>query len=92
MLKVLAVCGAGVGSSMMLKVFTEQILQAEGVEARVSTIDIGSVGLHDADIIITTPDLAKRLRSTQATIIELVNLMDKATLKKELLKVVHSRA
>lgn len=75
----------------MLKVFTEQILQAEGVSAEVSTIDVGSVGMHDADVIITTPDLAKRLRPSQATMIELVNLMDKATLKRELLKVVHSQ-
>ena len=31
MIKVVTVCGAGVGSSMMMRLFTQQILDAEGI-------------------------------------------------------------
>ncbi|WP_054950515.1 PTS sugar transporter subunit IIB [Numidum massiliense] len=91
MLKVLTVCGAGVGSSMMLKVFTEKILKEEGVEGTVNAVDIGSVsGGQDADVIITTPELAQLLQNVQAKVIALPNLMDRETLKKELLQIIHA--
>lgn len=86
MLKIFTVCGAGVGSSMMLKVFTQQILSNEGIEARVDTSDIGSVDPNGADIIITTSDFASLLRNANAEIIKIDNLTDKKYLKEELLK------
>lgn len=85
MLRILTVCGAGVGSSMMLKVFTEQILSKEGIEAEVNAIDIGSISDNNVDIIITTSDFANLLRSIKAEIIRIDNLMDKEYLKEQLL-------
>ncbi|SHE77382.1 PTS system, ascorbate-specific IIB component [Seinonella peptonophila] len=88
MLQILTVCGAGVGSSILLKVYTEQILQAEGIHAEVQSVDIGSMGTTNVDIIITTPDLSKLIRNTDAKLIELVNLTDKTTLQNKLLEVI----
>ena len=89
MIKVYTVCGAGVGSSMMLKVFTQQILSQEGIEAKVETSDIGSVDPSNADIIVTTSDFANLLRNVDAEIIKIDNLTDKEYLKKELLKAIN---
>ena len=91
MLKVLTVCGAGVGSSMMLKLFTEKILKEEKIEAVINATDIGSVSGGDADVIITTPELAELLRNVNGKVITLANLMDKETLKKELLQFIADR-
>lgn len=91
MLKIVTVCGAGVGSSMMLRLFTQQILQAEGVEATVDASDIGSVSPDSYDILITTSDFADTLRGSSATIVRIDNMMDKAFLKSELLKAIESR-
>ncbi len=91
MLKIVTVCGAGVGSSMMLRLFTQQILQAEGIEATVDASDIGSVSPDSYDILITTSDFADTLRGSSATIVRIDNMMDKAFLKSELLKEIESR-
>ena len=91
MLKIVTVCGAGVGSSMMLRLFTQQILQAEGIEATVAASDIGSVSPDSYDILITTSDFADTLRGSSATIVRIDNMMDKAFLKSELLKAIESR-
>lgn len=90
MLKIVTVCGAGVGSSMMLRLFTQQILQAEGIEANVDASDIVSVSPNSYDILITTSDFANTLRDTSALIIKIDNMMDKKYLKQELLKAIES--
>lgn len=91
MLKIVTVCGAGVGSSMMLRLFTQQILQAEGIEATVDASDIGSVSPDSYDVLITTSDFADTLRGSSATIVRIDNMMDKAFLKSELMKAIESR-
>lgn len=91
MLKIVTVCGAGVGSSMMLRLFTQQILQAEGIEANVDASDIVSVSPNSYDILITTSDFANTLRDTSALIIKIDNMMDKKYLKQELLKAIESQ-
>ncbi|SKC84860.1 PTS sugar transporter subunit IIB [Maledivibacter halophilus] len=88
MLKIYTVCGAGVGSSMMLKVFTQQILSKENIEARVDATDIGSIDPKGADIIITTSDFANVLRNSEAQIIKIDNLTDKEYLKSQLMEVI----
>lgn len=88
MLKIYTVCGAGVGSSMMLKVFTQQILAKENIEAKVDATDIGSIDPGGADIIITTSDFANVLRNSDAQIIKIDNLTDKEYLRSQLMEAV----
>ncbi|MFB1050146.1 PTS sugar transporter subunit IIB [Paraliobacillus sp. JSM ZJ581] len=89
MYKIVTVCGAGVGSSMMLKVFAQQILSNEGVEATVDASDIGSVSADEYDIVITTSDFADILRNSKAKVVRIDNMMDKELLRTELLKVIN---
>ncbi|NWO13949.1 PTS sugar transporter subunit IIB [Virgibacillus sp.] len=89
MYKIVTVCGAGVGSSMMLKVFAQQILSNEGVEATVDASDIGSVSADDYDIVITTSDFADILRNSKAKVVKIDNMMDKEFLRTELVKVIN---
>jgi PTS system ascorbate-specific IIB component len=90
MLKIFTVCGAGVGSSMMLKVFTQQILSKENIEAKVDATDIGSLDPNGADIIVTTSDFANVIRNTTVVIIKVDNLTDREYLKEQLLKAIKS--
>lgn len=85
MLRILTVCGAGVGSSMMLKVFTQQILTKENIEAVVNATDIGSINPQDADIIITTTDFSNLFRNTTGKVLQIDNLTDKENLRTQLL-------
>lgn len=90
MLNIYTICGAGVGSSLMLKIFTQQILTEEGIQAKVESSDIGSVNPNAADIIITTSDFAKVLRNVSTPIIKIDNLTDKIYLKQELIKTINT--
>ncbi|MBU3209305.1 PTS sugar transporter subunit IIB [Clostridium algidicarnis] len=89
-MKIFTVCGAGVGSSMMLKVYAQQILDKEGIEAEVNASDIGSINPSEADIIITTSDFANVLRNSEAKIIRIDNLMDKKYLREQLLETINT--
>lgn len=89
MIKIVTVCGAGVGSSMMLRVFAQQIIDAENIDAEVDASDIGSVNASDYDIVITTSDFANILRESTAKIVRIDNLMDKQYLKSELLSIIN---
>lgn len=85
MLNIVTVCGAGVGSSMMLRLYAQQSLSEEGIEASVEAADIGSVNPDAFDIVITTSDFADLLHESRAKIIRIDNMMDKEYLKEQLL-------
>ena len=50
-LKILAVCGMGLGSSTILRMQAEKAVRALGLDASVETADIGSASLPGVDII-----------------------------------------
>lgn len=84
MLNIVTVCGAGVGSSMMMRLYAQQSLSEEGIEANVEAADIGSVNPDAFDIVITTSDFADLLHASRAKIVRIDNMMDKAYLKEQL--------
>ena len=86
MIKIVTVCGAGVGSSMMERLFAQQILDAEKIEAEVDASDISSVDPNAYDLVITTSEFANQLSESPTPIIRLDYLMDNSYLKLELLK------
>lgn len=57
-MKICAVCGFGVGSSIIAKMNIESILSQEGKgDIEVETVDLGSVMGVDADVFFTTHEL-----------------------------------
>lgn len=88
MYKFVTVCGAGVGSSMMLRLFAQDILDDEDIEAVVDASDISSVNANEYDVVITTSDFADRLRTDNENIIRIDNMMDKNFLRNEILRMI----
>ncbi|WP_462399175.1 PTS sugar transporter subunit IIB [Lacticaseibacillus pantheris] len=84
-MQILTVCGAGVGTSLMEKMFAEQILSAAGITATVDNADITSATPDDYDIVLTTSTFADMLPASNATIIVQDNIMDRDTLQTKLL-------
>ena len=62
-MKILAVCGFGVGSSMVLKMTIEKVLKMEGVEAEVENTDISTAQGMTCDVIFTSFELAENLKT-----------------------------
>ncbi|KRN97880.1 hypothetical protein IV54_GL001180 [Levilactobacillus paucivorans] len=83
-MNILTVCGMGSGSSLILKMNVDEILEAEGRDAEVEACDIGSVGAHSADLILATRDFKDPLEEYSVDKIFLGNVVDKVAIKKEL--------
>lgn len=88
MVRIVTVWGAGIGSSVMLKHYTEQILKTEGIEAEVEANEISTVCPDEYDIVITTSAFADVLRNCTAQLIINDNITDKVTLRNNLLETI----
>lgn len=77
-MKIVAVCGAGVGTSAILKLNAERALKMLGLTATVEAGDLASLtGLHqDAQVILTSPELIGHIGPTHADIVVIDNYLD----------------
>ncbi|MGE9552018.1 PTS sugar transporter subunit IIB [Erwinia amylovora] len=56
-MKIVCVCGMGLGSSVIAKMNIEQVLKKMQIEAQVDTCDVGSIRSISADVYVTTREL-----------------------------------
>jgi ascorbate PTS system EIIB component len=86
-LKILAVCGMGLGTGLILRMNTEAALKNLGVEdAQVEVADISTAkgaGVS-ADIIVTSNELAEQLGSVKGKLVTIRNFIDKSELENKL--------
>jgi len=57
MLKILTVCGNGIGSSLLLKLKVEEIAKEEGIDVDAESVDSGRATGIKADLVITVKEL-----------------------------------
>ncbi|WP_156300221.1 PTS sugar transporter subunit IIB [Streptobacillus canis] len=58
-MKIMAVCGSGLGSSFMLEMNVKKVLNKIGVEAEVEHSDLASVTINSADLFVMGRDIAE---------------------------------
>jgi PTS system ascorbate-specific IIB component len=75
-LKILAVCGFGVGTSLLLKMNIMTALKKLGIRAEVENIDITTAKSVDCDMIFTSSELASQMSGINKPIIVINNFMD----------------
>lgn len=87
MLKIIAACGNGMGTSMIIKLKVQNILKKHNIEANIEAISIGeAIGrINSADVIICSKHLKDQLLGGSAKIASVTNLMDDAEVEKSLL-------
>lgn len=85
-MKIVAICGAGIGSSGILKVNAERVLQRIGVTATVVAADIDSVArvAADAQVILTSEEFVEAIGATRADVIVVHNYFDTDELTQKL--------
>ncbi|UCR90544.1 PTS sugar transporter subunit IIB [Mycetocola spongiae] len=85
---IVAICGAGVGTSGILKVNAERVLQRLGIEAEVTASDAASVqtAAADAQVILTSPELVSAIGKTYADVVVINNYFDLEELSEKLLR------
>jgi PTS system ascorbate-specific IIB component len=80
----------GFGTSMMLKLFIDDILKAEGMKAEVVPWDLGTFKGQQADLIVAPKDMESHLRSATAKVVLINNLVDKAEIKSKVLEAIRA--
>jgi PTS system ascorbate-specific IIB component len=84
-MKILAVCGMGLGSSLMLRMAAEKVLDQEGIEGTVEVKDVGSAKGEAADMIICAPEIAEQLEGHSAEVIAIKNMSDKDEIREKIM-------
>lgn len=85
-MKIVAICGAGVGTSGILKVNAERVLKRLDIEADVTASDVAGVAVAaaDAQVILTSPELVDKIGKTFADIVVINNYFDLEELSEKL--------
>lgn len=89
MLNILAVCGAGLGSSFACQMTVDSVLKELGVKAKLNHTDISSVNGMKPDIVITGSNFAKQFEryNISCPIIFVDHLVDKKEIREKIVPV-----
>ena len=85
-MKIIAVCGMGIGTSVLLKMNAEKVLDLLGVSAEVQAADISKAKVDgpSADIILTTPELVYQLEKMPGKIVAIEHVFDLVEIREKL--------
>ncbi len=77
-MRIITVCGMGIGTSILLKMNTDKALEQLGREGDVEAADIGTAkgAASTADLVLTSAELAEELESVDVPVIVINNFMD----------------
>ncbi len=83
--KALVMCRTGMGSSMMLKISAEEVIERNGWPMDVEHDALsGYMGQTNVDVIITMSDLTDEFEGSPAYVIGVDDIMDTDALEREL--------
>ena len=85
-MKIMVVCGHGLGTSLMMEMSIKSILKELEVKADVDHIDLGSAKGTVCDMFIGTNDITDQLvaQDVVGKIVPLKNMIDKVAMKESL--------
>lgn len=85
-MKILAVCGMGLGSGLLLRMQAEKALRKLGRTADLEVTDIGTARAlaASADLILTSDELAQQLGPVKARVVTISNFVDLAEMVEKL--------
>ncbi len=88
-MKILTVCGNGIGSSLMLAMKIEEICKEEGIQADVESIDFNSAQGKDVDLIVTVKELAEQFEHKEVAIVR--SYINKKKIKEDILEIIKAK-
>mgnify|MGYP004705562181 CR=1 FL=1 len=77
-MKIMTVCGLGMGSSLILKMNVEAVLRQHGIQASVEHMDVSSAASVNADVVITNAELVDNLKHLSCPVVVVNNYIDNA--------------
>ncbi len=93
MVKVLAVCGNGMGTSLVIKMKVKQFLDEQGISASMESCSLGEAGGYmnqGMDIVLCSKNLVGNLNPpAKSHVIGLVNLMNAKEFGPQIMEVIN---
>lgn len=94
--KVLVVCGAGLGSSFACQMVTEEVFAKYNIDVDIDHADISSAVSMNADIIITASNFKKQfdnynMDEEKTSIVYLKNVVSKEEISEKVVPVVQAK-
>ena len=90
MLKIITVCGNGIGSSLMLKMKIEEICAENNIQADVESIDFNAAQGKQADLIVTVKELASEFEDREVAVVR--SYINKKKIADDILEVLKAKA
>lgn len=91
MIRIATVCGVGMGSSLLLRMYTEDVLRELGIEASVEALDASQARGARVDLILTSPALVEACSGGKAAVKGIRNFVDKNLIRATLQEFLHER-
>ena len=85
-MKIYAVCGAGIGTSVILKSNIDRVLVDLGIEAEVQAVSVSQAMESDspAQLVLITPELSEKITGIASEVVTIQNIFDLAELAQKL--------
>ncbi len=83
-MKIMAVCGAGLGSSFMMEMNIKKVINKLGIQAEVEHCDLGSVTADAAEVFVMGRDIAYSANLPENKLIVISNIIDIKELEEKL--------
>ncbi len=85
-MKIYAVCGAGIGTSVLLKSNADRVLANLGIEADVQAVSISDAMASEslAQVVLITPELREQIRGIRSEVIPIDNIFNLEELTQKL--------
>lgn len=88
-MKILTVCGNGIGSSLMLAMKIEEICKENGINASVESTDFNSAQGKKADLIVTVKELASQFEGLDIAVVR--SYVNKKKITEDVLEIIKKK-
>lgn len=85
-MKIMAVCGQGLGSSFMMEMNIKKVLKKHGISAQAAHSDLASITEESADIFVMGQDIAESASVDKEKIVALKSIVSLSELEEKLVK------
>jgi len=89
-IRIMTVCGMGLGSSLLASMTAERALKAAGYSTsqfRIDTSDLGSARQGDVDLYLTTNEFRTDIESWGRPVVVVTNVFDEKEMSEQLVPV-----
>jgi PTS system ascorbate-specific IIB component len=87
-MKIVTVCGMGMGTSLILKMGVDDVLAKHKIDAAVEACDLGSVKGTPSDFVVSTPELKTQLDQSGLNVVYVKNAIDKKDIEEKVLEAI----